>query len=109
MFLEKERENENGSHLAPVRGSRDAGGKTLKFWHPWEGFANQSLTNNNNKKHHAGLASPYIHPEGFVFTWTVHPLSSPYRGFRRDGLTVVHISSSGEFLLSGGAGSGVGD
>ena len=80
MFLEKERENENGSHLAPVRGSRDAGRKTLKFWHPWEGFANQSLTNNNNKKHHAGLASPYIHPEGFVFTWKVHPLSGPYRG-----------------------------
>ena len=33
------------------------------------------------KKCPAGLASPYIQPQGFVFTWKVHPLSGPYQGF----------------------------
>ena len=60
------------------------------------------------KKDPTGLASLYIHPEGFVFTWKVHPLSGPYRGFHRDGLTVVHISRSCKLLLSGRSGSGVG-
>ena len=81
--------------------------KHLNFGTLGKGLPIKVWPTTTTKKHPAGLASPYIHPEGFVFTWKVHLLRSPYRGFRRDGLTVVHISRSGEFLLSGRASSGV--